>query len=115
MLCQAKVWGIYNVNTQYMLFSAHSRVLTSWIMPMNSEKAQLSWFRTLLRKEAAMSLSILSSSAMCLCSSNDGHGSKPIRGGKKTGKQTVEAEDTRQQRFYCDSVSIMGDNPRWSP
>ncbi|MEQ2219419.1 hypothetical protein XENOCAPTIV_017537 [Xenoophorus captivus] len=61
--------------------------LTSWIMPMNSEKAQLSWFRTLLRKEAAMSLSILSSSAMCLCSSDDGHGSGP-EPGEETQSET---------------------------
>lgn len=49
--------------------------LTSCIMPMNSEKAQLSWFKTLLRKLAAMSLSWLRSSAMCLCSRSDGQGS----------------------------------------
>ncbi len=86
--------------------------LTSWIMPMNSEKAQLSWFRTLLRKEAAMSLSTLSSSAMCLCSSNDGHGSKPIRREKKTGEQAVEAEDTTKCLCFikahgssCESTS----------
>lgn len=53
---------------------------TSWIMPMNSENAQLSWFRTLLTKDAAMSLSTFSSSAMCFCSSNDGQGSEGEEG-----------------------------------
>lgn len=56
----------------------HVCMYTSWIMPMNSEKAQFSWLRTLLRNEAAISLSVFSSSAMCLCSSNEGHGSGPI-------------------------------------
>lgn len=62
--------------------------LTSWIMPMNSEKAQLSWLRTLLRKLAAISLSCLRSSAMCLCSRSDGQGSKPITRGGKTIHQS---------------------------
>lgn len=49
--------------------------LTSWIMPINSEKAQLSWLRTLLRKLAAISLSWFRSSAICLWSRSDGQGS----------------------------------------
>lgn len=44
-------------------------------MPMNSEKAQLSWLRTLLRKLGAKSRSLRSRSAMCLCSRVEGHGS----------------------------------------
>lgn len=76
--------------------------LTSWIMPMNSEKAQLSWFRTLLRKEAAMSLSILSSSAMCLCSSSDGQGSAPI--GRQEEDNT--ARSATSQSWNISSVCL---------
>lgn len=63
---------------------------------MNSEKAQLNWFRTLLRKEAAMSLSMLSSSAMCLCSSNDGHGSGPEPGKEAQSERGLRGTDKEQ-------------------
>lgn len=54
---------------------------------MNSEKAQLSWLRTLLRNEAPISLSELSSAAMCLWSSSDGQGSGPIKGEEQFSSQ----------------------------
>lgn len=44
-------------------------------MPMNSEKAQLSWLRTLLRKLGATSGPSRSRSAMCCCSRVEGQGS----------------------------------------
>lgn len=44
-------------------------------MPINSEKAQFNWLRTLLRKLGAISWSLRNRSAMCRCSKVDGHGS----------------------------------------
>lgn len=76
-------------------------------MPMNSEKAQLSWFSTLFRKEAAMSLSMLSSSAMCLCSSSDGHGSGPIR---RQQEEEEEESDMRPGTTEEDQVTASSDS-----
>lgn len=64
---------------------------------MNSEKAQLSWLRTLFRNEAPMSLSELSSAAMCLCSSNDGQGSGPIRGEEQSSSQQSQQKMTKMK------------------
>lgn len=62
---------------------------TSWIMPMNSEKAQLSWLRTLLRKLGATSEPWRSRSAICCCSRVEGQGSAKRTGRWHRGLQSV--------------------------
>lgn len=63
---------------------------------MNSEKAQLSWLRTLLRKLGATSEPCRSRSAMCCCSKVEGQGSGD------RGKPCYQGLPDRTPAFHMD-------------